>query len=142
MTETEQTQAVLRNLHREIEDQARQDTGELLRAQESLEAANAQLTAAMEELSLLYKFGRELGQASNWDGVLRDLLESLSRFVGAGGGRSCVAVGPRGGFHSAQDLGTWEESSWDKVLVNLHDQVDAAVAESILGPGVFSVSAP
>ena len=141
LEETGQTQDLLRNLQREIEDQKKQDTGELLRAQESLEAANAQLTAAMAELSLLYQFGRELGKASNWDGVLRDLLESLSSFVGAGGAALVLRSAPGGSF-SPRKTWHWEESSWDKVLVNLHDQVDAAVAETILGPGVFSVSTP
>jgi two-component system nitrogen regulation sensor histidine kinase GlnL len=138
LEETGHTQSLLRNLQREIEDQAREDTGQLLRAQESLEAANAQLSDAMAELSLLYKFGRELSQAANWDGVLRDLLESLSQFVGAGGAALVLRSAP-GGSYSPRKTWHWEESSWDKVLVNLHDQVDEAVTESIMGPGVFSV---
>ena len=138
LEETGQTQGILRRLHRQIGDQAAQNAGELLLAQESLEAANQQLTEAMSELSLLYKFGRELSTASNWDGVLRDILESLAAFVKAGGAALILRSAP-GGSYSPRKTWHWEETAWDKVLVNLHDQVDDAVAESIMAPGVFSV---
>lgn len=138
LEETGQTQDLLRDLHRQIGQTTAQNAGELLRAQESLEAANLQLTEAMAELSLLYKFGRELSQAANWDGVLRNILKNLSDFVKAGGAALILRAAP-GGPYSPRKTWHWEETAWDKVLVNLHDQVDDAVAESIMAPGVFSV---
>lgn len=138
LEETGQTQGLLRDLHRQIGQSTVQNAGELLRAQESLEAANLQLTEAMAELSLLYKFGRELSQAANWDGVLRNILKNLSDFVQAGGAALILRAAP-GGPYSPRKTWHWEETAWDKVLVNLHDQVDDAVAESIMAPGVFSV---
>ena len=53
-----QNQDLLRNLRRQLGNQTARSTGEMLRAQESLETANRQLNEAMEELSLLYRFGR------------------------------------------------------------------------------------
>jgi signal transduction histidine kinase len=138
LEETGQTHGLLRSLHREIGEKATRNAGELLRAQESLEAANQQLTEAMAELSLLYKFGRELSQAANWDGVLRQMLQNLADFVKAGGAALILRSAP-GGPYSPRKTWHWEETAWDKVLVNLHDQVDDAVAESIMAPGVFSV---
>jgi len=138
LAETGPARNKLRELHNQIEGQATKNAGELLRAQESLEVANRQLTEAMEELSLLYKFGRELSQAANWDGVLRNILKSLGDFISAGGAALILKSAP-GGSYSPRKTWHWNESSWDKVLVNLQDQVDAAVAESIMGPGVFSV---
>jgi|GEM_PF-1044278 len=137
---TGQTQSMLHTLHRQLQDETSQSTGDLLRAQESLEAANQQLSAGMAELSLLYRFGRELSTAKNWDKVLREMLKTLSDFVAAGGAALILksAAGP-GGTYSARQTWQWEESSWDKVVVNLQDQVDAEVAESLMGPGIFDV---
>jgi signal transduction histidine kinase len=138
LEETGQAQVMLRDLHRQIGGQTTRNAGELLQAHETLEAANLELTEAMAELSLLYKFGRELSQAANWDGVLRDILKNLADFVKAGGAALILRSAP-GGPYSPRKTWHWEETAWDKVLVNLHDQVDDAVAESIMAPGVFSV---
>lgn len=140
LQESGETRNLLHGMYRQVEGQASRNAGELLRAQESLEAANQHLTEAMSELSLLYKFGRELSQASNWDGVLRNILQSLSDYVQAGGAALILRSAP-GGSYSPRKTWQWEESSWDKVLVNLQDQVDDAVAESIMAPGVFSLAA-
>jgi len=138
LEETGQTQEMLRELYRQIGGQTSRNAGELLLAQESLEAANRQLTEAMAELSLLYKFGRELSQAANWDRVLRDILKNLADFVSAGGA-ALILRAAAGGPYSPRKTWHWEEQAWDKVLVNLQDQVEAAVTESIMAPGVFSV---
>ena len=132
---TGQTQSMLHTLHRQLQDETSQSTGDLLRAQESLEAANQQLSAGMAELSLLYRFGRELSTAKNWDKVLREMLKTLSDFVAAGGAALILksAAGP-GGTYSARQTWQWEESSWDKVVVNLQDQVDAEVADPFRAP--------
>ena len=138
---TGQTQDLLRSLRRRLGAETARSAGELLRAHESLEAANRQLTEAMAELSLLYRFGRELSSAQNWDAVLREILENLADFVGAGGASLILRSAP-GGSYSPRMTWRWEETAWDKVLVNLKDQVDGAVAESIMAPGVFRLDPP
>ncbi len=136
---TGQTRQMLRDRRSQLGDDYRGSTGDLTGAQERLAAANLHLTAAMAELSLLYRFGRELSTAGNWDEVLRDILQNLTDFVGAGGAALILRSAPGGGY-SPRQTWQWEESAWDKVLVNLNDQVDAAVAESIMAPGVFRVN--
>jgi signal transduction histidine kinase len=136
---TGQTRQMLRRLRDQLGADAGGTMGDLMGAKESLEAANRQLTDAMAELGLLYRFGRELSTAGNWDAVLREILRNLTDFVGAGGAALILRSAPGGGY-SPRQTWQWEESAWDKVLVNLNDQVDAAVAESIMAPGVFSVT--
>lgn len=135
---TGETRQMLRKLRDQLGSDAVSNAGDMLGAEESLEIANRQLTDAMAELSLLYRFGRELSTAGNWDKVLRDILQNLTDFVGAGGASLILRSAPGGGY-SPRQTWQWEETAWDKVLVNLHDQVDAAVAESIMAPGVFRV---
>jgi len=138
LTTTGKTKDLLRGFRRELGDRAVRSTGELLRAQESLEAANRQLHDAMAELSLLYRFGRELSNAANWDEALRQILQTLSGFVGARGASLILRSAP-GGSYSTRQTWQWEETAWDKVLVALQDQVDTEVARSILAPGIFRV---
>lgn len=135
----DKTRQLLRRLREQLGEEARVGVGDLMGAKESLEAANRQLSDAMAELSLLYRFGRQLSTAANWDQVLREILQSLSDFVGAGGAALILRSAP-GGSYSPRQTWQWEETAWDKVLVSLHDQVDAAVAESIMAPGVFRVN--
>jgi len=132
------TQDLLRNLRRQLGDQTARSACEMLRAQESLEAANRQLNEAMAELSLLYRFGRELSTAGNWDEVLREILKSLAGFTGARGSALILRSAP-GGSYSPRQTWQWDESAWDKVIVELKDQVDTSIAESLLAPGVFKV---
>jgi len=131
-----ETLGMLRRLRRQLDEESARSTDDLLQAHETLAAANRQLTDAMAELSLLYRFGRQLSAARNWDEVLREILRSLADFVGAGGAALILRSAP-GGPCAARQTWRWEERSWDKVLVDLQDQVDAAVAESIMAPGVF-----
>ncbi len=136
---TGETREKLQTLRREIDDRTMRAANELLHSQESLQAANHQLAAAMEELSLLYLFGRKLSTARNWDVVLRELLSNLGDFVGSGGA-ALVLRSAQGGSYSPRQTWQWEESSWDKVLVNLQDEVNDAMAESMMAPGIFSFS--
>ena len=132
------SQGLLRQLRRRLGEETVRSADELLKAHETLAAANRQLTDAMAELSLLYRFGRQLSAARNWDEVLREILRSLSDFVGAGGAALILRAAPDGPCAPRQTW-RWEERAWDKVLVDLQGQVDAAVAESIMAPGVFRV---
>ncbi len=133
-----QTQDLLRNLRRQLGDQTARSASEMLKAQETLEAANRQLNEAVAELSLLYRFGRELSTAGNWDGVLREILKSLAGFIGARGSALILRSAP-GGAYSPRQTWQWDESAWDKVIVELKDQVDTSIADGILAPGVFKV---
>ncbi len=136
---TGETREKLLHLRRQIDDHTVRNASELLHSQESLQAANQQLASAMDELSLLYQFGRKLSSARNWDLVLRELLKSLGDFVGSGGA-ALILRSAQGGSYSPRQTWQWEESSWDKVLVDLQDQVNDAMAESMMAPGVFSIS--
>ncbi len=133
-----QSQGVLRQLRRRLGEETVRSAEELLKAQETLATANRQLTDAMAELSLLYRFGRQLSSAGNWDEVLREILRSLADFVGAGGAALILRAAP-GGTCAPRQTWRWEERAWDRVLVDLQDQVDGAVAESIMAPGVFRI---
>jgi signal transduction histidine kinase len=131
-------QDLLRERRRELGERAARSTGDLLRAQESLEAANRQLHDAMAELSMLYRFGRELSNAGNWDEVLREILRNLSDFVGARGA-ALILRSAAEGTYSPRQTWRWEPEGWEKVLVALRDQVDSDVAQGLLAPGVFRV---
>lgn len=135
-----QTRQLLRQLRDDLGPDARTSVGDLMGAKESLAAANRQLTDAMAELSLLYRFGRELSTAGNWDLVLRKILQNLTDFVGASGAALILRSAP-GGSYSPRQTWQWEEDSWDKVLVNLHEQIDTAIAAQVLAPGVFDIDA-
>jgi signal transduction histidine kinase len=137
LTQSGRNQELLRAMRKQLGGESASVTGELLRAQDTLEVANRQLTDAMAELALLYRFGRELSSARNWDKVLRDILRSLSDFVGATGAALILRSNP-GGQYRPRQTWHWEEGSWDQVLVNLQDQLDRTVAETLLAPGIFS----
>jgi len=136
---TGETREKLLYLRRQIDSHKVHAASELLHSQESLQAANQQLASAMDELSLLYQFGRKLSTARNWDQVLRELLSSLGDFVGSGGA-ALILRSAQGGSYSPRQTWQWDESSWDKVLVDLQDQVNDAMTESMMAPGVFNIS--
>jgi len=138
-----QAQATSRLLHaqrRQLGETTARVTGGLLRSQEQLEEVNRELTDQMEQLSLLYQFGRELSGSRNWDRTLEGLLQNLTGFVGAAGAALILRSAP-GGEYAARRTYRWEESAWDRVVLNLQGQVDAAVAECMLAPGIFGVGA-
>lgn len=129
------------NLHRrQLQEQVAQVGEQLIQAQQSLERTNRELTDHMAQLSLLYRFGRELSTARNWDATLRNLLEHLAKFVGARGAALILRSAPGGAF-SARQTYRWAETAWDKVLLKLEDQVRAGVAERMVAHGVFSLEA-
>lgn len=123
---------------RRLRDEAEAEATALLEAQDQLEHAHRQLHDHMAQVSLLYKFGRELSLASNWDDTLREILAHLADFVGAVGGAMVLRAAGGGRFAPRQTY-RWQEQSWDKVLLRINRQIDAGVASSLLGPGVFQV---
>lgn len=137
-TAGESTQRMLREQWRQVQTDAAREAAALVRAQSDLEAVNRQLAAHMEQLSLLYRFGRELSVAKNWDATLKAFLENLAPFVGAVGAALVLRAAPRGGYAPRQ-IYRWDEASWERVLVNVTREVDGAVAGNLLAPGVFRI---
>jgi signal transduction histidine kinase len=136
LQEAEEVGRRLRENQESLRRQVSQLAGELGQAQASLERTNQELTAHMAQLSLLYRFGRELSAARNWDDTLRHILESLVEFVGATGAAVILRASPSGPYAPRQTFG-WEEESWDKVLVDMEQQLRLDIAERILAPNVF-----
>ncbi|MEZ4388773.1 MAG: ATP-binding protein [Candidatus Krumholzibacteriia bacterium] len=132
------TQRALADSRRRLRHEAQAEADSLLTTQAELEAANASLSAHMQQISLLYGFGRELSHASNWDETLRGILEHLARFVGAVGGALVLRTAP-GGNDAPRQTYRWVETAWDKVLLRINHEIDTGIASSLLAPGVFQV---
>jgi len=131
-------QQLLKDGQRRVRHEAAAETAALLQAQADLEAANLRLNDHMAQVSLLYKFGRELSQAENWDDTLRDILANLAEYLGAAGGALVLRAAP-GGPYAPRQTYRWQEKSWDKVLLRITRQIDTGVAGSLLAPGIFNV---
>ncbi len=138
-TESDATASRLHAHRRLLRQQVARIGEELIQAQDRLEEANRELTDHMAQLSLLYKFGRELSSARNWDETLKGILQSLAEFVGAGGAALILRSAPDGPFSPRQTY-QWEEKTWDEVLVKLEDTLRQKVADGILAPGVFHLT--
>ncbi len=137
-TERDLTQRLLQDRRRRLQHESAAETEALLAAQSELESANQRLADHMGQVSLLYKFGRELSQATNWDDTLREILVHLAEFVGAAGAALVLRSAP-GGPYAPRQTYRWQEDSWDKVLLRITRQIDASVAGSLLAPGVVPV---
>ncbi len=136
----EETTQLLHAHRRQLQEQVALVGEELISSQRRLERANRDLTDHMAQLALLYKFGRDLSAARNWDATLAGLLESLAGFVGARGAALVLRAAAEAPCRPRSTFG-WEESAWDKVLLRLEDQVRDAAAGQILTPGVFQFDA-
>jgi signal transduction histidine kinase len=136
--EAQQAQQLLADRQRQLRQDVQAEADSLLTTQAELEAVNASLSSHMQQISLLYGFGRELSHAINWDDTLRGILEHLARFVGAVGGALVLRTAP-GGLDAPRQTYRWAETAWDKVLLRINHQIDAGVASSLLAPGVFQV---
>ncbi len=134
------TQDLLRDMKESLGEEYDRNAGDLLRAHETLEAVNKRLTNDMEELSLLYRFGRELSQARNWDEVLGRILGELGEFLDASG-TSLVLKSAVGGAFQARRTWGWEDGSWDKVLLELDQGMPSDVGGSLLDWGTVGNSA-
>ncbi len=137
--EARSAQELLHAQRRRVRDEVAHEAEALLQTQLDLEDANSRLSTHMSQLSLLYRLGRDLSTASNWDATLRGFLEYLAEFVGAVG-TAVVLRAASGGDYAPRQTYRWDESSWDKVLLNLNRQVDGDVAECLLAPGIFAVA--
>lgn len=129
-------QDLLRELKDSLGEVYDRNAGDLLQAQETLETVNRRLTHDMEELSLLYRFGRELSQARNWDEVLGRILAELGEFLGASGATLVLKSAVGGAFRARRTWG-WEDGSWDRVLLDLEQDTKVAIGEKLLEWGVL-----
>ncbi len=146
LRDSARAQDLLRDLKDSVGQAVDLNTGELLKAQETLEAVNRRLTHEMQELSLLYRFGRELSQARNWDEVLGRILGELGEFLDAGGATLVLKSAVGGAFRARRTWG-WEDGSWDRVLLDLEDEAAGRTGEqllswSLLGNGMGPAGAP
>ncbi len=134
-----ESETTARRLHahrRQLQSELSMMGAELIRAQQSLEITNRELADHMSQLSLLYQFGRELSTTRNWDATLENILQNLTEYVGADGAALVLRSAP-GGPYCPRRTFRWEETSWDKVLLKLEDQLARRVATGILTPGIF-----
>jgi len=133
-------QDLLRELKDSLGEVYDRNAGDLLQAQETLESVNRRLTHDMEELSLLYRFGRELSQACNWDEVLGRILAELGEFLGANGATLVLKSAVGGAFRARRTWG-WEDGSWDRILLDLEQDTKVAIGEKLLEWGVLGDAA-
>ena len=139
-----QGEETARRLHahrRQLQDEVARVGDELIASQRRLELVNQDLTDHMSQLALLYRFGRELSGARNWDAALSALLESLARFLGARGAALVLRAAP-GGPYTPRQTYAWEESGWDRILLRLDEEVTRGVAASLASPGVVRLASP
>ncbi len=140
LRETASTSRLLRE-HRERLAREADLVGERLAAtRRQLETANRELTDHMAQLSLLYKFGRELSAAANWDQTLEAMLENLAGFVGASGAALVLRPGPDAPFSPRRTF-QWEDSAWDKMMRRLESERKRLAADGGSVSGVFTVAA-
>jgi len=135
----QQGEETSRRLHahrRQLQDEVSRVGDELIASQRRLELVNQELTDHMSQLALLYRFGRELSSARNWDAALSGLLESLARFVGARGAALVLRAAP-GAPYAPRQTYAWEETRWDRILLRLDEQVARTVADRLPLPGVY-----
>jgi signal transduction histidine kinase len=132
----EETSRRLHAHRRQLQDEVSRVGDELIASQRRLELVNRELTDHMSQLALLYRFGRELSSARNWDAALSGLLESLARFVGARGAALVLRAAP-GAPYAPRQTYAWEEARWDRILIRLDERVAHTIADRLPIPGVY-----
>ncbi len=133
-----ETSRRLRDHRSRLESAAATVGDAVLAAQEDLEQENRELSDHMAQLALLYKFGRELSSAANWDATLENLLGSLARFVGAAGAALVLRPAPDAPF-APRRTWRWRESACDRVLQRLEVERRRREATADVPAGVFLV---
>ncbi|MCP4799192.1 MAG: PAS domain-containing protein [bacterium] len=92
----------------------------------------------MAQLSLLYKFGRELSSASNWDKTLESMLENLAGFVEAKGAALVLRPSPESPF-SPRKTFQWDEPNLQKMLDRLESEREKLSGDKVASHGIFLV---
>jgi len=117
----EETTRTLRHHRQRLQQQLQRTTADLAASHDRLEAVNAELSRHMDQLSLLYSFGRELSRARNWDATLERMLGNLARFVGAGGAALVLRPAPGAPF-APRRLYPAEDPVWHRALARLEER--------------------
>lgn len=105
-----------------------------------LERTLTELNDQMAQLSLLYKFGRELSSASNWDKTLESMLENLAGFVEAKGAALVLRPSPESPF-SPRKTFQWDEPNLQKMLDRLESEREKLTGDQVASHGIFLVKA-
>lgn len=125
----------LRKHQRRLQNELQEAGSNLARSNAQLETLNRELSSHMNQLTLLYSFGRELSTAKNWDRTLESILATLAGFLGAEGAALVLRPGPDAPFAPRQSF-RWGEAAWERVLETLEKE-RAAAAGSEDGPGLL-----
>jgi len=110
----------------------------LVSSHNKLERTLTELNDQMAQLSLLYKFGRELSSASNWDKTLESMLENLAGFVEAKGAALVLRPSPESPF-SPRKTFQWDEPNLPKMLDRLESERDKLSGDNVASHGIFMV---
>lgn len=140
LKETAATSRLLRGHRERLAAEAAQVGERLAATQQRLERANRELTEHMSQLSLLYKFGRELSSAANWDRTLANILENLAGFIGAKGAALVLRPAPDAPF-SPRRTYRWAESAWDRINRRLEQERDRRREAGEPLSGAFTIAA-
>ncbi len=121
----------LKEHQKRLQDDLTRAGADLANSHERLEQANRDLSRHMNQLSLLYSFGRELSTARNWDRTLESILKTLAGFIGADGAALVLRPGPEAPFAPRQTY-RWDDPAWERVLARLEREQEDGDAESLL----------
>ena len=112
----------------------------LVSSHNKLERTLTELNDQMAQLSLLYKFGRELSSASNWDKTLENMLENLAGFVEAKGAALVLRPSPESPF-SPRKTFHWDEPNLQNMLDRLETEREKLASDQVASHGTFLVKA-
>lgn len=112
----------------------------LVTSHNKLERTLTELNDQMAQLSLLYKFGRELSSASNWDKTLESMLENLAGFVEASGAALVLRPSPELPF-SPRKTFQWDEPNLQNMLDRLESEREKLSGDMVASHGIFLVEA-
>jgi signal transduction histidine kinase len=125
--------------HREsLKERIEKADNGLVSSHNKLERTLTEVTDQMAQLSLLYKFGRELSSASNWDKTLESMLENLAGFVEANGAALVLRPSPGSPF-SPRKTFQWDSPNLKKMLDRLESERDKIGEQKNISHGIFLI---
>jgi signal transduction histidine kinase len=145
--EQQDSTARLRDHQRRLQNELLEAGSNLARSHARLESVNRELSLHMNQLSLLYSFGRELSTARNWDQSLESILATMAGFIGAEGAALVLCPAPDAPFAPRKTF-RWGAAAWERVLEALEaERRDSAARDEnpgmlVLEPGAESDATP
>ncbi|MBK7702050.1 MAG: PAS domain-containing protein [bacterium] len=121
----------LKQHHKRLQDDLTRAGADLADSHLRLEQANLDLNRHMNQLALLYSFGRELSTARNWDLTLESILKTLAGFIGAEGAALVLRPGPDAPFAPRQTY-RWDDPAWERVLDRLEREQEDGDPDGLL----------